>query len=220
MTLALYHHPFASFCQKVLVALYEKDMAFEREHIDLFEPDQRARLVALWPFGKFPVLEDRTAGRVIAESGVIIDYLDHLQPDPPLVPADPLAASEARTLERVADNILAVSVTKIVTDRFRPADGHDPIGVEQARDAIVTALDFLEGRLTGRGWAAGETFGLADCALAPTLFYAGTIVPFRDRTILSAYYRRLMARPSVARVVEEARPWRHLFPLPWPADYD
>jgi glutathione S-transferase len=121
--------------------------------------------------------------------------------------------------DRFFDGFVAVNVTKIVTDSFRGEGRHDPDGVTQAEATIRRAFDLLNKEMVGREWAIGDQFGLADCAAAPALFYAGTIVPLYEYPNVKAYYERLLARPSFARVVEEARPYRHLFPLPWPASY-
>ena len=65
-----------------------------------------------------------------------------------------------------------------------------------------------------REWAANDTFGIADCAAAPALFYAHWAFPIPEaHAALRAYRARLLARPSIARVVDEARPWREYFPL-------
>ena len=214
----LYYHPFASFCQKVLIALYEKNVAFERVPIDLGDPGQRERLKAVWPMAKFPVLVD--GDLTIPESSVIIEYLDRIAPDTGrMIPADPDAALQARIWDRFFDGFVAVNVTRIVIDRFRPEGQADPLGVAEAEKTIRRAYDLFEAELDGREWAVGDAFGLVECAAAPTLFYAGTIVPTDGHPKLSAYYQRLLARPSFARVVEEARPHRHLYPLPWPPSY-
>jgi glutathione S-transferase len=219
--LKLYYHPFASFCQKVLIALYEKDLPFEPVFIDLGDPQHRERLGAVWPMMKFPVLEDEAKGLVLPESSVIIEYLDQQAPDTrSLIPADPLEALKVRVWDRFFDNFVAFNVTKIVVNSLRPDGRKDPEGVAQAEDAIRQAYDFFERELGNREWAAGDRFSLADCSAAPALFYAGTIVP-QDRHLgLSAYFRRVLARPSFRRVVEEARLYRSLFPLEWPDSYD
>jgi glutathione S-transferase len=218
--LTLYYHPFASYCQKVLIALYENEVAHEKRLIDLGDADQRAALEAVWPLTKFPVLVDAARGVTLPEASLIIEYLQHHYPAPVrLIPEDADQAIQVRLLDRMFDNYLATPLTQIVTDTFRPEGGHDPIGVEQARALIGRAYAVLEQRLGEDGWAAGDGFSLADCAAAPALFYANTAVPLAEHPRIAAYYRRLMARPSVARVVDEARPYRHLFPLPWPRDY-
>jgi glutathione S-transferase len=80
----------------------------------------------------------------------------------------------------------------------------------------------LDAHLAQRTWAAGEAFTLADCAAAPALFYTRAVHRWNEdeQVDIARYYRDLMTRASVARVVDEARPWRGLFPLPWPADID
>jgi glutathione S-transferase len=71
----------------------------------------------------------------------------------------------------------------------------------------------LEGELAGRTWAAGETFTLADCAAAPSLYYADKVLPFRaSHPTLGAYLDRLQARPSFAQTLQEAQPVWHMFP--------
>lgn len=218
--LKLYYHPFASFCQKALIALYEKDLPFEPVFIDLADPEQRARLQSVWPMAKFPVLRDGQAARIIPESSLIIEYLDEIAPDRArMIPEDPTAALQARLWDRFFDGFLAVNVTKTVADRFRPEDRRDHDGVAQAEATMRQALDLFEREIAGREWAIGNQFSLADCSAAPTLFYAGTIVPLDGYPHVKSYFERLLARPSFARVVEEARPFRDLFPLPWPDSY-
>lgn len=213
MALTLYAHPFSSFCQKVLVALHETGAPFTFRHIDLFSEADAAVLAALWPFRKFPVLTD--GDLVIPESSIIIEHLDRHHPGPArLMPEDPDAAREVRLLDRVMDNCLHLPTQRIVFDALRPATARDDLGVAQARTTLRTAYDWLERRLAGRSWAAGEAFTLADCAAAPGLFYADwtEAIPETCPT-LRAYRARLLARSSVARVVDGARPYRHLFPL-------
>lgn len=221
MTLTLYYHPFASFCQKVLIALYEKEIEFEPRLIDLGDAAQRAELSRLWPLAKFPVLRDTASDVILPESSLIVDYLDRHRPETiRLIPDDPEEARRVHLWDRLFDNYVATQLTKVVTDQFRSEGRDDPDGVEQAKATIATAYGIIDEEL-GRGgrWIAGDGFTLADCAAAPALFYANIAVPFERHEALSAYYQRLLARPSFARVIEEARPYRTLFPLEWPADY-
>jgi glutathione S-transferase len=155
----------------------------------------------------------------VPESSAIIDYLDAFAGGARMVPEDAGEAVEARVWDRFFDGFVAVNVTKIVVDRLRPEGRGDPEGVEQARSTLRTAYGVLEERMQGREWAAGGAFGLADCAAAPSLFYAGACEPFHAYPALRGYYERLLGRPSFARAVEEARPFRPLFPLPWPDEY-
>ena len=218
--LKLYYHPFASFCQKALIALYEKEVPFEPVFIDLGDPEHRARLASVWPMMKFPVLRDEAAVRIIPESSLIIEYLDRIVPDrPPMIPEDETAALQARLWDRFFDGFVAAHVTKIVVDLLRPEGRSDPEGVVQAEVAIRQALELFEREVAGREWAIGSRFSLAECSAAPALFYAGVIVPLEAYPLVNDYFERLLARPSFARVVEEARPFRSLLPLPWPASY-
>jgi glutathione S-transferase len=210
--LTLYFHPLASFCHKVLIALYENGTAFVPVTVDLGNPDDRAALKALWPLAKFPVLVD--GGRVIPETSIIIEYLQAHHPGPVrLLPDDPDDRLDVRLWDRVFDLYVSQPMQAIVGDRLRPEGAADPQGVAEARAALQAAYDLIEGRMAGRDWAAGTGFSLADCAAAPGLFYAAIVEPFGPaRPALSAYFDRLMARPSVVRVLDEARPWFKLFP--------
>jgi glutathione S-transferase len=222
MTLHLYFHPFSSYCQKVLISLYERDVAFEGVTVDLGDPEQRSALEALWPIGKFPVLRDEARGVTVPESSLIIGYLDHVHPGPPrLIPADPDAALEVHKWDRFFDNYVMTPMQKAVADNFRPEGARDPHGVAEAKTQLARAWAILEPWLADSGgeWAAGAAFTLADCAAAPALFYANIIEPFASHPNLEAYYARLLARPSFARAVDEARPFRHFFPLLWPESY-
>jgi glutathione S-transferase len=220
MSMTLYYHPFASFCQKVLIALYEAGIDFEPRFIDLGDAKSREALQQVWPLAKFPVLRDETGPMTLPESSVIIEYLAlHYPAAARLVPSDPGKGLRARLFDRVFDNYVALQLTKIVTDQFRAEGRSDVDGVEQARATIEIAYGWLDSQLPNDGWAVGEDFTLADCAAAPALFYANTAIPFGRNTNLAAYYDRLRARPSFDRVVEEARPFRNLYPLPWPPDY-
>jgi glutathione S-transferase len=209
MSLILYSHPFSSYCQKVLIALYENQTAFDYRHLE--HPGASDERAALWPFGRFPVLVDD--GLTVAESSIVIEHLDLNHPGPaPMLPKDPKAALEVRLMDRMFDNYVMGSMQKPVFAAIRGGD------VEAAKAEAARELDivyaWLETRLKGRTWAAGETFGLADCAAAPSLFYADWVHPIGEAfPTVRAYRRRLLARPSFARCVEEARPYRHYFPL-------
>lgn len=214
MKIELLGHPFSSYTWKVLIALYENDMPFTFRMLGPDHPDNFAELIAAWPLGKFPVLID--GGRTVIESSIIIEYLDiHHPRDVRFIPTDPNQALEARFLDRVFDNHVMNKMQAYVDNALRPADvPKDPYSVDRARKALHTIYDWLDQRLEGREWAIGKDFTIADCAAAPSLFYADWAEPIGDkRKNLSAYRTRLLARPSIARVVDEARPYRPLFPL-------
>jgi glutathione S-transferase len=214
MSLRLYLHPLASFCQKVLIALYENATAFEAQIVNLGDPADRAAFAKVWPLAKFPVLRDEARNRTIAESSIIIEYLAlHYPGRIALVPADADAALQVRMQDRFFDLYVHQQMQKIVVDRLRPAGQGDPLGVQQARDQIRAAYALLESEMEWKTWAVGEHFTMADCAAAPALFYANEVEPFgASHPALAAYFARLSARPSYARVHEEAKPYFALFP--------
>ena len=214
MSLTLHMHPLASYCWKVLIALYENDTPFEARLVDLSDPQVVAAFKALWPTAKMPLLRDEAQGRTVPETSIIIEYLQAAYPGPVrFIPDDPEAALRTRLMDRLFDLYVMTPMQAIVGDRIRPADAKDPYGVIQARAQLAMAYGLLEGELAGRTWAAGEDFGLADCAAAPALFYANKVAPLTDsHPKLSAYLDRLLARPSFARVLQEAEPYFAMFP--------
>jgi glutathione S-transferase len=213
MTLKLYAHPFSSYSQKALIALYENDTPFEWRLISPENEQIVGEFAQLWPIKRFPMLVD--GGRVVTEATIIIEYLGlHYPGRVQLVPADARAALEVRSMDRFFDNYISTPQQKIVFDCFRAEGEHDLRGVAEARTMLETAYAWLDKTMAAREWAAGEMFSLADCGAAPFLFYADwthRIDPSFANVI--AYRQRLLARPSFARAVDEARPYRPFFPL-------
>lgn len=206
----LYAHPFSSYCQKVLVALYENGTPFDYRNLE--DAAAKAELEALWPLARFPVLEDR--GRTVLETSTIIEYLQLHHPGPVRLLPDGDAGIEVRMLDRIFDNYVMTPMQKIVLDQLRPEAERDAWGVAEARTQLDRIYGWLDERLAGRTWAACASFTLADCAAAPSLFYADWAHPIPEaRTTLRAFRARLLAHPSVARAVDEARPFRRYFPL-------
>jgi glutathione S-transferase len=213
MSLALYGHPFSSYTQKALIALYENDTPFEFRCIGSDTPEHTAEWTRRWPMRKFPLLVD--GERDVAEASIIIEYLQLAHPGPVrLIPADPMAALDVRFLDRFFDLYVMDAMQIAVESALKRLPMSAEEGLLIARERLERAYAFLEGRLAGKTWAAGEAFTMADCAAAPFLFYADWVhrIPEASPT-LRAYRTRLLARPSFARAVEEARPFRPLFPL-------
>jgi len=213
MKMQLYGHPFSSYTQKALIALYEHGVAFDYRVIGPDDPAPGHELAALWPLGKFPVLVD--GGATLIEASIIIEHLDLNHAGAArLIPAEPRAALGVRMLDRVFDNYVMTPVQAMVGDVLRPEDARDALGVDRAKAMLDTIYAWLDGVMDGRIWAAGGDFSLADCAAAPALFYADWAHPIEARFgHLRAYRARLLARPSFARAVDEARPYRDFFPL-------
>jgi len=211
MQLTLYYHPLASYCHKALIALYENDIPFEKRKIDLGDAAQRAELQQHWTLCKFPVIHDHQRQRDVAESSIIIEYLDkHFPGKQSLIPADFDAALQVRLWDRVFDNYVHTPMQEIVNDRLRNANAD----MSWARNMLDTAYGMIDGQLANRTWVAGNDFSIADCAAAPALFYASTLRPLPDKCgNLQAYFERLMARPSVQRVLDEAKPYLSMYPF-------
>jgi glutathione S-transferase len=209
---SLFAHPFASYCQKVLIALYENGTDFTYRRIGPEDPTAMSELESLWPLKKFPVLLDE--GRTYVESSIIIEYLDNRHPGPvALIPRIPLEAVEVRTMDRFFDNYVMTPMQKIVADFIRTKEDRDPHGVREARALLEAAYAWLNVVMEKRTWSAGNAFTLGDCAAAPSLFFADWVHAIGDRYPKVREYRaRLLARPSIARTVDEARPYRELFP--------
>jgi len=213
MSLTLYGHLFSSYTQKALIALYENGTPFEFRSIGPETPEFTAEWAQRWPLRKFPLLVD--GKRDIAESSIIIEYLQLVYPGPMrLLPADPFATLDVRFLDRFFD-------LHVMNAAFYAVEGAltgDPVkrgeGLARAKEKLELAYDWLEKELAGRMWAAGTEFTMADCAAAPSLFYADwTHEISKDFPVLRAYRTRLLARPSFARAVNDARPFRSYFPL-------
>jgi glutathione S-transferase len=200
MALVLHGHPFSSYTQKVLIALYENATPFTWRVLDSAEAWEE--LASLWSVRLMPVLVDD--GTPVIESSIIIEHIA-----PHLVPS-----LKVRLLDRFFDLHVMTPVQRIVGDRLRQENERDPKSVADARARLDVAYEWLEKELKGREWAAGDTFTMADCAAAPSLFYADWVQPIGTRFAnLGAYRARLLKRPSFARAVDEARPFRALFPL-------
>jgi glutathione S-transferase len=214
MPLTLYLHPLSSFCHKVLIALYENAIPFAPHVVNLGDPAARDEFRKIWPFAKFPVLRDERRGCTVPESTTIIEYLVQHYPGPvKLIPDDPELAAQARAADRFYDLHLHVPMQKVVGDKLRPADGHDPVGVGHAREQMRTALTLADTEMAARRWAIGDHFSMADCAAGPPLFFTNRMMPLADEfPHVSAYLDRLMKRPSYARALAEAQPYMAMFP--------
>lgn len=213
MPLALYGHPFSSYTQKVLIALYENAIPFDFRCIGPETPEHAAEWLRRWPLHKFPLLVD--GDRNVAETSIIIEYLQLAHPGPArLVPADPAVALEVRFLDRFFDLHVMNWVQHAVNGALSGDEAKRREGLALATEKLELAYAWLDAQLGGRAWATGPEFTMADCAAAPALFYADWTHPISaSYRVLRAYRARLLARPSFARAVDDARAFRPLFPL-------
>lgn len=215
MSLTLYYHPLSSFCWKVLIALYENETPFTPLLVNLGDPASRVEFFKVWPVGKFPVVRDAARDATVPESSIIIEYLAQYYPGKThLIPSDPDTARQVRLRDRFFDLHLHLHMQKVVGDSLRPEGSKDAFGVEQAKAAMTTALGVIEGEIGSRQWIMGDDFTMADCAAAPALFYVNKVLPFSaTHPKTAAYLEQLTARPSYARVLREAEPYFHMFPV-------
>lgn len=207
----LFGHPFSSYTWKALIALYENATPFSFRMIDETHGDNIQRLQAHSPQGKFPLLMDGDAA--IFESTVIIEYLQQHYPGPvSFIPTDCAQALEVRALDRFFDNYVMTPMQHIVSDFIREPAERSAAIVHDAKAVLACSYRWLEHRMQGREWVCGD-FSLADCAAAPSLFYADWVFEIEaSYPALRDYRARLLARPSVTRCVDDARPYRWFFP--------
>ena len=212
MSLECFGHPFSSYTQKVLIALWADGTEFNYRMIDGEHPENYEELKRHSPFGMFPLLIDN--GRPLFESTTIIEYLAAHHPGPNTWIPGGERGQQVRFLDRFFDLYVMGNMQKSGNDILRPEGSRDPYGANKARADLHIAYDWLEANLGDGPWAIGDEFTMADCAAAPSLYYADWIEeigPGRPR--LAAYRARLLAHPIVARAVDEGRPYRPFFPL-------
>ena len=213
MTLTLYSHPLSSYCWKVLIALYENGTPFDARMVNLGDPEAKAAFKTLWPTAKIPLLQD--GNEVIPETSIMIEYIEQRYPGKVrLIPQDPHEQLNVRLWDRLFDLYVMAPMQRFIAQQLRPAAERDMGIIADSLTELRNAYDMIEDRRGNRNWAAGESFSMADCAAAPALFYARIVAPFSSSHVnLAHYFDRLMARPSVKRVITEARPYFQYFPL-------
>jgi glutathione S-transferase len=211
VTLALYGHPFSSYTWKALIPLYANGTPFEFRALGSEEAENGAFVTSAHPAGKFPVLTD--GDTTVIEATSIVEYLALHHPGPaPLIPADPNDAQVARMLDRVFDNYVMASVQRVVNAFIADAASPNPAEVDAGRASLSRAYRWLEDWLAQH--ALPPHVSLLTCAAAPSLFYADWVKPIPDDCPRLARLRaELLALQPVARCVDEARPYRDLFPI-------
>lgn len=213
MTLILHSHPLASYCWKVLIALRENGVPFEARLVDLGDPKAKAAFEALWPSAKIPLLEDD--GIVVPETSIMIEHIELRHPGKTsLLPGNALQQLQVRLWDRIFDNYVMDPMQRFIAQQLRPEAERDAHTLASVPDDLDAAYDLIEGKMGDGEWAVGNGFTMADCAAAPSLFYAAIVRPFSPgHTRLAAYFERLTARPSVRLTIAEARPYFKYYPL-------
>ncbi len=203
----LYYYPLSTYCQKVLITLYEKSVDFTPELVFLMDDVERDAYRKIYPLGKIPllVLDD---GSWVPESSIIVEYLDtHFSDGPKLIPDDPDLSRQVRFKDRMYDLYLNDSISTLVFESWKPESERNQELIERSHFRIGVMYDFMEKNLEKQTWTDGEAFTMGDCAAAPPLFYAREMAPFDERPNIAAYWQRLQERPSIRRVLEEAAPY-------------
>lgn len=203
----LYYMPLSTYSQKTLLGLHEKELQFERVIVNLEDDVQAGEYRALHPLGTVPLMIAND-GRKIPESTSILEYVDHRYgAGSRLLPRDPELAQQTRFGDRMFDLYLNDSVVAILTEQRKPEAQRDAPLVARMRQRIDAIYRYMEELLARRDWINGERFSLADCAAAPALLYAQHVAPFDNRCYISAYWKRIQARPAHRQLMEEVRPW-------------
>jgi glutathione S-transferase len=213
MALTLHSHPLSCYCWKVLIALYENGTPFEARMVNPGDPEAKAAFKTLWPTAKIPLLEN--GNEIVPETSIMIEHIEQRYPGKIcLIPQDPDEQLSVRLWDRLFDLYVMTPMQRFIAQQLRPAAERDMGIIGESLMELRNAYDMIEDQRGVHTWAAAESFSMADCAAAPALFYARIIAPFSSSHVnLARYFDRLMARPSVKRVIMEARPYFQYFPL-------
>ena len=212
--LRLYGHRFSSYTWKALIPLYANGIEFDFCDVDGGAPDGAENLAfvrGVHPAGKFPVLIDGDA--TIMEATAIVEHIAKAHQGPaPLIPSNPVEAVTTRMMDRIFDNYVMGTAQLVVNAYIADAENPDPAQVEAGRSGLLRGYRWLETWLTAH--ALPPHVSLVTCAAAPALFYADWVerIP-GDCPRVAALRAELLALPAVARCVDDARPYRHYFPL-------
>ena len=209
--LALYGHPFSSYTWKALIPLYANGTAFEFRTLDGEQVESEAFVSEASPQGKFPVLVD--GDQTVFEASSIIEYLHLKHPGAaPLLPADPAAAIQTRMIDRVFDNYVMGIMQESVGEAIRSGGKPDPAVLASVAERLERSYAWIDTWLAD--YAITDAITLIECAAAPSLFYADWVHPIPAKFARLRQWRaHLLALPPVARCVDDARPYRHYFPL-------
>ncbi|MGB3710686.1 MAG: glutathione S-transferase family protein [Erythrobacter sp.] len=204
----IYGSPVSPFVRKVAGVSIEKDVPFDIEQVNVFDPPEWFRDIS--PMKRIPVLRDRSIATegvagTIADSSAICGMIEAKHPDPALYPADPYARGRALFIEEYADTALAPAAGMGI---FRPiffaiSKGEEP-DLDKARDSWNTGMppvfDYLESALGDDEWFAGNAVSIADISVVAVLMQATLVVqtPLDRWPSLAAHFDRMRARPSVA----------------------
>jgi len=201
--LKLYEHPLSPYAQKVKIALYEKDVAFEATIPNLFGED--AEFARVSPRREVPALVDGETA--VFDSTIILEYVEDKWPSPPMLPPSPAERARVRMLEELCDTYYeAINWALAEIRYFRRATGETADRLTaRAGEQIAGVHAWLERALGDWAWFNGESFGWGDLSVVPYVAGSagfGFTPPAGSK--LAAWVKRIQQRPSVARCLEEA----------------
>jgi len=203
----LYFSYTSTYSQKVLLGLYEKSVPFNPQLVDLADARAHGRYREFYPFGKVPLLV-RDDGRMIPESTIILEYIDHrFQRGPQLIPADHEQALQVRLLDRMCDQYLNDPVVTLIFESWKLPGQRDVDIIDRATEKLGIMYRYLNDHLAGRSFLAGDQFTLADCAAIPPLYYARAFADLASVPQLQDYWDRMAQRPAFVRLQKEAEPY-------------
>ncbi|MBE9603438.1 glutathione S-transferase [Acetobacteraceae bacterium H6797] len=195
------HHLNNSRSQRVLWMLEELGLPYrvqryERDPKTLFAPPELRRV---HPLGKSPAIEDE--GRVIVESGAIVEYLVEKAQGRLGAPADEASALRYRMFLHYAEgSLMPVLLLKLVLSRVPLLGG---LAIKRIRPMIEVHLDFVEAELAQRPWFAGEEMTAADIMMSFPIEVArhrAGLDGSRPHTI--AWLEKVQALPAYRRAIE------------------
>lgn len=200
----LYYAPASSYSQRVLIAMNEKELDFTPVEVNLFDAESRTEYLQINRFGKIPTLIT-SDGEVLLEANIQIEYLDGYHNDILLIPKDSKANLEMRMLDRIVDVYINGGREALFKNSQLPPEERGKKEVVKAKRLLEEACNLLDEKLANRTWLVGDIFTLADCSAAPTLAYLRIVYDYEHLQNLTAYFKRLEAKSSVAKVFESGR---------------
>ncbi|MDJ0630469.1 MAG: glutathione S-transferase family protein [Rhodobacter sp.] len=205
----LFHVPLSPFCRKVRLSLAEKKIEVELVEQRYWEPDPD--FLRRNPAGKVPVL--RMNGLTMAESGPICEYIEEVQPEPPLMPRDPKARYEVRRLVNWFDDTFHHEVTskllyERVNKKLMKLGYPDSKNVKSGAQRIKFHLDYMGELLDQRRWLAGDVMTLADFAAAAHFSALDYIsdVDWNRNTVVKDWYAKIKSRPAFRSILADQVP--------------
>lgn len=213
--LIVYGSPLSPFVRKVEFALRAKGLDFEYQAVNIMEPPEW--FIEINPARRIPVLRDRRYGEegipgTIADSSAICAYLERLQPEPALYPADAFEYGRVLWFEEWADTELSTvsgpgMFRPLVFPRLQGAESDVATARRTWHELLPPKLDYLERSLEGRTWLVGDRLTLADVAVAAMLGQIDLCVgrPDAERwPAIAAHYEAVVTRDEMAPAMATA----------------